>query len=365
MSTLQPAQKLLHLEFLRIVAIILVIYNHAGTFVIPNGSSYELTNWLIYFGSTTCKVAVPLFFMISGALLLGRQEDYVTLYKKRVWRFIVILVVFIVIQHLWKAVLQHISDSNYNVTLHTFMSDVAYGIMEGNGKRAQVTWFLYAYLMLLVFLPLLRALAAKMRPMDYMYLLSICCVCEFLLKLPYFLQFSKIYFLFKHTPFMPLSEFGPFTAGYGAFYMLMGFFAERHLIEKMQSSTFRWSLAGISVLLLILSTVVLTIVQNQQLMGCFLPIPTIAIYLWAKYMFERYPAPSWYAKILCLLGSSVFVVMLTENIWRTIVSNTILPQAKAADAAYYLYLTQVLLAFALAATLGMLLKLIPVIKRYI
>ncbi len=360
MPSSQSAPKLLHLEFLRIFAIILVIYNHTGTFVIPRGEIGGMADWLIYFGSTTCKVAVPLFFMISGALLLGRQEDYTTLYRKRVWRFFVVLAAFIFIQHLWKVII-----GEYNVQPHAFVANYVHGIIREDGGNASVTWFLYAYLMLLVFLPFIRALAAKIQARDYLYLLILCCAMEIALKVPYGLHYGSIYFMFAHTPFMPLTKACPFTAGYGAFYMLMGFYAERHLAERMQSPAFRWGLAGVSLVCLLLSTVVLTMAQNEELMGCFLPIPTMTIYLWAKYMFVRRPAPAWYARTLCLLGGSVLVVMLTENIWRSIVADFILPRLKEPGAPYYLYLAQVLLAFTFAATLGMILKRIPVVNRYI
>ena len=66
--------KKIFLEFLRIISIILVLFNHTGRqgfflYMGYQGTSYY---WIYMFISLACKVAVPTFWMISGALLIDK-----------------------------------------------------------------------------------------------------------------------------------------------------------------------------------------------------------------------------------------------------------------------------------------------------
>lgn len=75
-NKLRHPKRLLHLDLLRLMAILFVIFNHTsdrGYFLFAD----SVGSWL-YFpymaSSVLCKVAVPIFFMISGALLLPKEN---------------------------------------------------------------------------------------------------------------------------------------------------------------------------------------------------------------------------------------------------------------------------------------------------
>ena len=70
-------KKLLYIEFLRAAAIFFVIFNHTATEGFLLFTKYPTDNiqyWLYLAISIFCKFAVPVYFMISGALLLGKDE---------------------------------------------------------------------------------------------------------------------------------------------------------------------------------------------------------------------------------------------------------------------------------------------------
>jgi surface polysaccharide O-acyltransferase-like enzyme len=71
-----------YLELLRIICAGLVIFNH-----IPGDTLYQRiegkNRFLCMFVTMFARINVPIFFMISGMLLLGKQEDYRTVLKKR------------------------------------------------------------------------------------------------------------------------------------------------------------------------------------------------------------------------------------------------------------------------------------------
>ena len=90
-----PAKKL-HIELLRFLCIWLVMFTHTSTagFSIylsrPDSFFFPLYMAVPFW----VKTAVPIFFMISGALLLGKEETISVIFKKRISRFLQIIFIF-------------------------------------------------------------------------------------------------------------------------------------------------------------------------------------------------------------------------------------------------------------------------------
>ena len=82
-----------YIECLRIIAIILVIYNHTRElgFTLYQYTSDPCSYYLSVLMIPVCKTAVPLFLMISGATLLGKEEDYKYLFSRRIVRYVGII----------------------------------------------------------------------------------------------------------------------------------------------------------------------------------------------------------------------------------------------------------------------------------
>ena len=86
-------KKKYYLEVIRILAILMVMYNHSAAFMsFSNQSGVEYAISFLF--SMVCKGAVPLFFMVSGALLLGKNESGKDLFQKRILRMILVIVIF-------------------------------------------------------------------------------------------------------------------------------------------------------------------------------------------------------------------------------------------------------------------------------
>ena len=99
--------------------------------------------------------------MISGALLLGRDESVGQVWKKRILRFVIVLFVFSYI---------HLIDTAVNSgTMASFDFPASFkSIIEGPVRSSY--WFLYSYISFLIMLPLLRLLAKHMALKDGLYL---------------------------------------------------------------------------------------------------------------------------------------------------------------------------------------------------
>lgn len=145
--------KLIHLELLRIIAILFVIFDHAG----PNGgemylvTSSQITYVLALISHVLCKTGVPIFFMISGAVLLAKDESILMTYKKRIPRILLVLVVFSIIRYVY---------------LCTFMWET-FNVLDflrrfADGTLFHPYWYLYTYVALLLVVPFLRRMVMTM-----------------------------------------------------------------------------------------------------------------------------------------------------------------------------------------------------------
>lgn len=70
-----------YIDLLRVLACFLVIVNHTvkDAFI---GYEMDFSATLGMFYLTFSKIAVPIFLMISGALLFEREDDYLSVWKK-------------------------------------------------------------------------------------------------------------------------------------------------------------------------------------------------------------------------------------------------------------------------------------------
>lgn len=169
----KSANRKLYLDFLRIIAILFVIYNHTnerGYYLYAFECPFYLK--LLYIATAgVISVAVPIFLMISGSLLIPKQESLKDLYLKRVLRMVIVLVVFSVIQYAYWIIFE-----GEQLSLHFFLYYTVVGAMTPS------YWYLYAYLAYLIALPLIRKLALNMSNRDFIYIFIIYFVVECVFK---------------------------------------------------------------------------------------------------------------------------------------------------------------------------------------
>ena len=162
-KTKQSHQRLLHIEILRIIAAFFVIFNHTGDYGYTLFQLYERSSivyWLYLCFSVMCKVSVPMFFMISGALLLKKDEEARNKFVWRITRILIDLLVFSVL-----AYVQQIIQGNEVLNIARFFT-----VFLGSTWMSPY-WYLYAYLGFLFTLPLLQKLAKALTDQNYRYML--------------------------------------------------------------------------------------------------------------------------------------------------------------------------------------------------
>lgn len=152
-GTGRSKEKIVYLETCRIIAVFCIMYQHTG----GRGAEawmYTESTW-VYVTSMTGKIissiGVPLFWMVSGALLLSKKESWKKVYGKRIPRFASVLVIFSVIRYFYLCVGKGggVHAGEFFHRLYTQELFLPY-------------WFLYEYLGILLVLPFLRKLAQNL-----------------------------------------------------------------------------------------------------------------------------------------------------------------------------------------------------------
>lgn len=149
-----------HIDFLRLLCITFVMFNHtgeAGYMLFTQRSESPL--YFVYLSfSILCKIAVPIFFMISGALLLNKQETVIDVIKKRFVRIAIDLLI--------ASVVYYLLFFEGEKSIVSFLKTIY------NSSSTTSLWYLYSYCGVLLMLPLLQKLAHAMNNLEIVYLIG-------------------------------------------------------------------------------------------------------------------------------------------------------------------------------------------------
>lgn len=166
--TKRSGGKKTYFEWMRCIACFLVVFNHVkGYTLFMNSSGVRQIIYMVI--SILTKINVPLFFMVSGALLLERQEDILTVLKKRISRICLIIVLFEMGIYLESHLYALAQGRNYEFTVKRFL----YGAFARELEETGAYWYLYAYLGFLLLLPMMQKIAKQMNRWDFYMLLGL------------------------------------------------------------------------------------------------------------------------------------------------------------------------------------------------
>lgn len=304
-------QRKTYLDILRIFAIFFVIYTHVGynCDTIFSSLSTPITYAFSSFLGIFCRVAVPLFFMISGGLLLKKNETIGKLFKNRILRFGIVLVLF-------SAIIYMVQWNN-----HSIMGFV--GTLYGD-KVVPSYWYLYSYIELLLLLPLLRKLAQNMKKQDFLY--------YFILQ-------------FVFTSILPVVETAIGLSSINIqlvlltkniFYFMMGHFFINVAKDKFYSkrNLMLINLAGLVCVIAGCLYITIFYTENGSVtdanidvpLFAFTSVPTFAIFFDCRYFFGNKTFKNRTSKILEEIGSATFGVYLLHSIlikYTTVISDAL------------------------------------------
>jgi len=340
-----------YFDFLKIIAILMVLFNHTDgcyLFTDRQNSIMFLPYLLIYI---CVKMAVPLFFMISGALLLGKEEKYSKVLFYRVFRFICILLIVSLILYIYKI---HFDFSKFS--LQDFLT-ITY-----SKKMSVGLWYLYSYIGYLIMLPLLRNMVKHFSKADFIYFVAFYIVLTgFVPIIQYIVSGGSVNIsTYFRTPIFAQNIFFP-IAGYCI--------NSNELLGNPKKSDIYITIA---IGLFSICATAFMICYQKHVEGAFketfsetlTSIHTCIFFMLVKYKFQKHQISNVTKQILSFFGRLTFGIYLFEQVYRDVTKPVLyfcLKYMKSMPA----YMLWVLCATLFGALISYILKKIPVINKFI
>lgn len=314
----KESRSLIHLEIIRIIAIWFVVFNHTwmSGFMLYSavGRSYRYYYPLLFL-SILCKISVPLFFMISGALLIGKDENYQRVYGKRILRVVLVLFLFSALEYCYKlAGNGSLEERMRGVFSHFNIGDFCKSVYSE--EQAAAYWYLYAYLAFLVMLPLLRRLAQAMKSVDFLYLILlqfVICSARPIME----------YVLWRGECTIQQDFNIVLVASTTVFYPLVGYYLEAVLQKRQYTARNVLVLMMSGIIAIAVSALLTTHRMNltgdktaETFHSVLIIFPVAAVYFTIKYLCDKHELPNMFRNMVTAAGSTVFGIMLLEDILR-------------------------------------------------
>lgn len=339
-------KRILYLDILRIIACLGVIANHTNIILtradiaIASVSHSELWGGIAYM--VICKVAVTLFLMISGCLLLKKIDSYKKIFM-RIFKVASVLAVFSAFYYF---------TGDYEHTIAAFIK---------TATRTNVTtafWYMYMYLGILVMLPVIQKMIKNFTMKDYVYFLV------------FSLGFCSFAFVTNYNAYFDLPIFVTFI---GIF--ILGYFLDNYINIDRIGRKLTVAVTGSG---FVLVTAFLTVLTYKRVMSgsetafrfivydnVFYVFMAICLFILAKALFAN-AKDNAASKVITYIGSCTFGIYLFSDY----VIGKLMPAFyDFADRThvYMLFVVIVLdiLVFAIGTVVVSVLKLIPGIKKFL
>lgn len=291
----------LHIEFLRMFAIFFVIFNHTGLtgFRLYTTTNSSLKFYLYGIISVLCKSAVPIFFMISGAFLLKKEESIKTIFKTRIMRMLIVLLLMSTFYYLYFL--------NWDISKINFL-DLFSKIYSS--KITIPLWYLYTYISFLIMLPFLRILAKNITKIHITY---ICLIIALTYLIDLIAAFASVNI--NHDIYFFI------TINYILF-PIFGYFIENKLDISLSIKQIIMLLLAITISLFlgIYCNRLEIIRTNNQACQTYLSnfsfTIAIPIYILVKDLFNKIKIPNVLQKVILLFGNCSFGIYLLEEFLR-------------------------------------------------
>lgn len=286
--------KTVYYELCRITAIFCIMYQHTG----GRGADawmYTESAWVYSMslvGRIVSSIGVPLFWMVSGALLLPKKESWKRVYGKRVPRIVGALVIFSVIRYFYLCMV----ENQKALVGDFFRRFYTQGIFLPY-------WFLYEYLGILLVLPFLRKLIQNLTQQEEKVLFVL------LLGWNVLNDISKIYLNVGFVIDLHLRN--------SISYFIFGYLMEncRMFIRSNRKSL--WLGMGQAAIVISGTYIYVCGQQDSEVPDSLIMLLTISVYYIIRYVGEK---SIWNRAVLHRLvlwcGSNVFGIYLIEDYLR-------------------------------------------------
>lgn len=330
-----------YLHALRCMAMLLVIALHCASQYIVSPSVYGTTSWwfLLVVNAFT-RSGVPLFFMISGYLLLTdtRSREIGRFYKKRLPRILIPLLVWNVAYFIY-----------FSLTSHMALNGLAFISQIIDSGSAYHLWFVYALFGMYLLTPFLKRIVDTCSIKQLIWLEVLVCFAGTLRP------------IFNVTTHLYLNLFEPLANGYLG-YFLLGYILGNAQIKK-QGRAILYILGIAALAASVIANNLASSPQDIRLItnGGY----NISHFLTASAIFVLFKSVSWpegrAVRAISGLSGITFGVYLVHVMVLDLLQRYVLPPASPALTVSYLFVATTVISVVIAWILS---KIKP-IRKYI
>lgn len=337
---------MVYLDFIKIFAIIFVLYNHRYTYLgAANWADTSVPHVILQALATLCRCAVPLFFMASGVLLLRKEESLWFLFKHRILRILIVMLLCTLIR------------ANGDFSFANLVDVLV----------TKLNWYLYAYLAFLMMLPILRLIALHASPLHAKYFIVMTCL---LYTMSGVFQINNQFFAIEDFSVLFNSQFG--SVCWSVVFSLSGYWLNKYF-DELKPYVFRFLLPA-SVISLALSVYyinrdfALTGGANQELLRVhFIFAPSLVLFSVLKLFCEKSGIlrHRLAVRIIVGLASTVFGIFIieTHSVLINVVNDFLQRNIGSAVHPYLLAWLSILVQFLLCSAIVYVVRLIPFMKK--
>lgn len=325
-------KRIIYLDYLRVFAIIGVILIHLSAPIVIECPQ----NIFPYFLNYISRFAVPVFVMISGVLFLKKNVDIKTLYKKYIFKYLLIIIIFFII-NAFLSKFAHISFPLYHI------------------------WYLFMIIGIYMIYPILKIIILNDKILNYFIILSLGFVFLFPLffDLLHYLNITKLDYFYNSLNkdmemFLPL--------GFSV-YFLLGYKIQNNTLKHYKKFV---CIIGIFVFIIGLYLTYIFSLKNHKYFGYFLGYNNLLIFLYtiAVFCFFKYSEIfNKENKIINFLSKYTFSIYLFHLIFISL-TNKIFQVFIIDNTKNIVIILQLVLVFLLSLIFSIIIKKIPIINKY-
>ena len=291
-------KRIFWLDAARAIAIFLVVFTHAHE---RAGIHSEMLKSIFY---SIDRLGVPLFFMISGGLVLPKLAgcNLLSFYKKRIPQFIILLVIWCVITNAIKNYVEGKGLSE-SIVLAVMNNN---GIFPSNYGGASQMWFMYTIIQLYLIAPFLAMTLNRASNKEIVIFLFVCV----------FLNQFKNTVTFFGGDWGTLRRMGTdFTGPYLVYFILGYLIIER---SSWYGKTIKHLIAYVLITIIPLVSLVIIEVKSHKIYNVlhwyseslFVVVPSVGLFLLIKWLFETNSS-----RLIIFISKCSFGVYLTHYVF--------------------------------------------------
>ena len=343
MERYQVSKRIYWIDILKIMACFFVIVNHCLHVMLNYGVNNKILVFIYFFMFSICKIAVPLFIMCTGYLLLNKKMSY----KQVMIRITRILVPLFVIS----LIFYMINNDTFN--LFIFMKKfIEYPIVEP-------LWYLYMLIGLYISMPFIQKMLDNFKENDYKIFILL------FLLIPGLLQFVLVYLKINVNEYFTMAIFPASIA-----YMVSGVYLKKIKLNRQNLL--------MSIFLFILSTYILAVsfyvfyfnnyINPYDLDYIFyIPIilSSLSMFYIVRYIFENKKINFVSCKIIKEISLTTFGIYLIHPFFIYKIYNLYVIQNIFEVSVYLGMLIYLLTMFIWCSVIIFFIKKIPIIKKFL